>query len=311
MDYAIQARGLVKRFGKTLALDGIDLDVGRGTVLGLLGPNGAGKSTIVRVLATLIRPNAGEATVGGYDILKEPDQVRGLVGLTGQYAAIDDDLTGLENLILVGRLLEIPRQVATRRARELLERFGLADAGSRLARTYSGGMRRRLDLAACLVGDPEILCLDEPTAGLDPRSRGQLWDMIRELAKNGATVLLTTQYLEEADELAQEIVVVDHGRVVAHGTSDELKAEVGQQMIEVRPTDRSRMAEVVSLLRRICGAEPATSPEGGTVTAPANSRGMLAGVMQQLDNLDIAASEVSLRLPSLDEVFLSLTGHSS
>ena len=237
MTLAIEAVGLVKRFGKTLAVDGVDLAVRPGMVLGLLGPNGAGKTTVVRMLATLLRPDAGYARVCGADIVDQADRVRELIGLTGQYAAVDEDLTGFENLLLIGRLLEIPRAEAKRRSGELLERFGLADAAGRSVKTYSGGMRRRLDLAASLVQRPQVLFLDEPTTGLDPRSRGEVWAMIRELVVEGTTVLLTTQYLDEADRLASEIAVIDHGRVIATGTAAELKAKVGRQTLDVRPAD--------------------------------------------------------------------------
>src|SRR6266568_1037428 len=244
MTLAIEAVGLVKRFGKTLAVDGVDLAVPPGMVLGLLGPNGAGKTTVVRMLATLLRPDAGYARVCGADITEQADRVRELIGLTGQYAEVDEDLTGFENLLLIGRLLEIPKAEAKRRSDELLDRFDLADAGDRSVKTYSGGMRRRLDLAASLVQRPEVLFLDEPTTGLDPRSRGEVWTMIRGLVADGTTVLLTTQYLDEADRLANEIAVVDHGRVIATGTAAELKAKVGGQTLDVRPADPADLATV-------------------------------------------------------------------
>src|SRR5919109_1946443 len=242
MDHAIWAEGLVKRFGDTTALAGVDLAVRTGTVLGLLGPNGAGKTTTVRILATLLQPDAGRASVGGYDVLRDAHRVRQLIGLTGQYASVDETLTGAENLLLIGRLLGVPRADAKARARELLARFDLQDAADRAAKTYSGGMRRRLDLAASLVGRPRLLYLDEPTAGLDPRSRLELWDLIRTLVADGVTVLLTTQYLDEADELADDLVVIDHGRVIATGTPDELKARTGAQTLAVRPLDPARLA---------------------------------------------------------------------
>ena len=233
----IEAEGLVKRFGRTEALRGVDLRAGRGTVLALLGPNGAGKTTAVRVLATLLKPDAGQARVGGYDVLTESVQVRQLIALTGQFASVDDELTGTENMVMIGRLLGLRRAEARRRAAELLERFELADAAGRAAKTYSGGMRRRLDLAASLVGEPQVLFLDEPTTGLDPRARSQVWDTIRDIIAGGATVLLTTQYLEEADELADQIAVIDHGLVVAEGTPAELKARTGGQTLMVRAVD--------------------------------------------------------------------------
>ena len=232
MDHAIVAEGLVKRFGHTTAVDGVDLAIRSGTVYGLLGPNGAGKTTIVRMLATLLRPDAGHATVGGYDVVRDAHRVRQLIGLTGQYAAVDETLTGVENLLLIGRLLGMTRADARARARELLATFRLTDAAGRAAKTFSGGMRRRLDLAASLVGRPQVLFLDEPTTGLDPRARNEMWDIVRALTADGVTVLLTTQYLEEADQLAREIAVIDLGRVIAHGTPDELKATTGAQSLD-------------------------------------------------------------------------------
>src|SRR5262245_35555182 len=248
MTYAIEAEGLVKRFGKTTALAGVDLAVRPGAVLGLLGPNGAGKTTAVRVLATLVRPDAGRATVGGYDVEREPDRVRSLIGLTGQYAALDEELTGAENLLMIGRLLELSRADAKARAAQLLERFDLVEAGKRLVRTYSGGMRRRLDLAASLVSRPEIIFLDEPTTGLDPRARGEVWQIVRDLSAEGTTVLLTTQYLDEADRLASDVVVVDHGRVIASGTPAALKARVGGQTLDVRAADPADVARVAAIV---------------------------------------------------------------
>jgi oleandomycin transport system ATP-binding protein len=232
MDHAIVAEGLVKRFGDTTAVDGVDLAIRSGTVYGLLGPNGAGKTTIVRMLATLLRPDAGHACVGGYDVVRDGHRVRQLIGLTGQYAAVDETLTGVENLLLIGRLLGMSRAHARARARELLATFRLTDAADRAAKTFSGGMRRRLDLAASLVGRPQVLFLDEPTTGLDPRARNEMWDIVRELTADGVTVLLTTQYLEEADQLAREIAVVDQGRVIAHGTPDQLKATTGARSLD-------------------------------------------------------------------------------
>ena len=261
MDYAIRAEGLVRRFGATTALAGVDLAVPTGTVFGLLGPNGAGKTTAVRVLATLLRADEGHATVGGYDVVRDAHQVRQLIGLTGQYASVDETLTGAENLLLIGRLLGLSRADAKRRARELLGGFHLSDAGDRAAKTYSGGMRRRLDLAASLVGRPQVLFLDEPTTGLDPRSRNELWDIVRTLVADGVTVLLTTQYLEEADQLAGEIAVVDHGRVIAQGTPEELKAKTGGQTLAVRPADLTDLATVVSIAAEVSGATPEVGPE--------------------------------------------------
>jgi oleandomycin transport system ATP-binding protein len=310
MTYAIQAEGLVKRFGKTTALDGVDLTVRPGTVLGLLGPNGAGKTTAVRVLATLLRPDAGHALVGGYDVVREADRVRAMIGLTGQYAAVDEDLTGFENLVLIGRLLELPRRDAKRRAGELLERFDLADAGRRSVKTYSGGMRRRLDLAASLVSRPDILFLDEPTTGLDPRSRGEVWQMVRQLVADGVTVLLTTQYLDEADRLAGEIAVIDHGRLIANGSPAELKAKVGGQTLDVRPTDPLDLPAVTAIVEAAVGTAPsAQGDDPGLLSVPVDDADALPTVVRVLQERGIQVTELALRLASLDEVFLALTGH--
>jgi oleandomycin transport system ATP-binding protein len=307
MDHAIWAEGLVKRFGETTALDGVDLGVRTGTVLGLLGPNGAGKTTAVRVLSTLLEPDAGRAMVGGYDVARDAHRVRQLVGLTGQYAAVDEMLTGTENLLLIGRLLGMPRAAAKQRAGDLLAQFGLADAAHRATKTYSGGMRRRLDLAASLVGQPPFLFLDEPTTGLDPRARAELWDLIRTLVAGGVTVLLTTQYLDEADELADEIVVVDHGRVIASGTPDELKAKTGSQTLAVRPEDHARLPVVISVVGELTNAEP--DVHGTLVTAPVTDPHLLSAVVRRLDDAGVVLTELTLRNSSLNEVFLSLTGH--
>jgi oleandomycin transport system ATP-binding protein len=311
MTHVIQAEGLVKRFGKTTALAGADLAAEAGTVYGLLGPNGAGKTTAVRVLTTLLRPDEGRASVGGFDVVTQGDRVRRLIGLTGQYAAVDEELSGTENLILIGRLLELPRRDARARARELLARFGLTDAAGRSVKTYSGGMRRRLDLAASLVGRPAVLCLDEPTTGLDPRSRGEVWDMVRALVADGVTVLLTTQYLEEADQLATEIAVVDHGRVIATGSPDELKAKVGGQTLDVRPADRAELDTVARLVAELAGTAPARAGDGSLLTVPVNDPDVLPALLRRLDTGGIRVTELGLRRPSLDEVFLALVGHTA
>jgi oleandomycin transport system ATP-binding protein len=307
MDHAIWAEGLVKRFGQTTALDGVDLAVDTGTVLGLLGPNGAGKTTAVRILATLLKPDAGHATVGGYDVVRHAHQVRQLVGMTGQYASVDEALTGAENLILIGRLLGIPRREAKLRARQLLTEFRLEDAADRATKTYSGGMRRRLDLAASLVGRPRLLYLDEPTTGLDPRSRLELWEIVRGLVAGGATVLLTTQYLDEADQLADEIAVIDHGKVIATGTPGELKAKTGSQSLAVRPADPEDLPIVVSVVAELTRATPDT--KGQLVTAQVADPALLPAVVRRLDDAGVVITELELRGSSLNEVFLSLTGH--
>jgi oleandomycin transport system ATP-binding protein len=310
MSHVVEVEGLVKRYGKTTALAGVDLAVRAGTVLGLLGPNGAGKTTAVRILATLLRPDGGQARVGGYDVVRQADRVRELIGLTGQYAAVDEDLTGYENLVLIGRLLELPRRDARQRATDLLDRFALADAGRRSVKTYSGGMRRRLDLAASLVTRPAVLFLDEPTTGLDPRARGEVWQMIRELAKDGVTVLLTTQYLDEADRLAAEIAVIDHGRLIASGTPAELKAKVGGQTLDVRPTDPADLDAVSAIVAAAVGADPARHPEDpGLLSVPVEDPDALPTVVARLKEERILVTELALRLASLDEVFLALTGH--
>jgi oleandomycin transport system ATP-binding protein len=307
MDHAIWAEGLVKRFGETTALDGVDLGVRTGTVLGLLGPNGAGKTTAVRVLATLLNPDAGRATVGGYDVVRDAHQVRQLVGLTGQYAAVDEMLTGTENLVLIGRLLGIPKAQAKLRAGELMAQFGLTEAADRATKTYSGGMRRRLDLASSLVGRPPMLFLDEPTTGLDPRARHELWVLIRGLVSGGVTVLLTTQYLDEADQLADEIVVIDRGRVIATGTPDELKAKTGSQTLAVKPADDADIPLVTSVVGEL--TEATAEVDGQLVTAPVTDPAVLPAVVRRLDDAGVRVTELTLRSASLNEVFLSLTGH--
>ncbi|HVV12355.1 ATP-binding cassette domain-containing protein [Amycolatopsis sp.] len=308
MSLAIQAEGLVKRFGDTVALNGVDLEVPTGKVVGVLGPNGAGKTTAVRILATLLRPDAGHATVGGYDVVRDPVRVRSVIGLTGQYASVDEDLSGTENMVLIGRLLGLARPAAKARAAELLEQFELSDAAGRAAKTYSGGMRRRLDLAASLVGRPQVLYLDEPTTGLDPHARNEVWGVIRRLAADGSTVLLTTQYLEEADQLADSITVFDHGRVVAEGRADELKRRVGGQTLQVRPTMLTDMDMVATILADLTGVLPARDDDTGLLTAPVSDPVLLSTLVRRLDEAGITADELALRLPSLDEVFLALTG---
>lgn len=305
-EYAIEAEGLVKRFGDTTALAGVDLQVRSGSVVGLLGPNGAGKTTAVRVLATLLQPDAGRAVVGGYDVVRDAHQVRQLVGLTGQYASVDEGLTGTENLLLIGRLLGMPRADARLRARELLADFDLTEAADRAAKTYSGGMRRRLDLAASLVGRPRMLYLDEPTTGLDPRGRSELWGLIRRLVAEGVTVLLTTQYLDEADQLADDIVVIDHGRVIATGTPDELKAKVNGRTLVVRPAHPADLGTVVSVVAGLTQATPEVN--GEVITTPLADAALMPAVVRRLDDAGVVITELALRGSTLDEVFLTLTG---
>ena len=306
-EHAFEATGLVKRFGDTTALAGVDLAARPGTVLGVLGPNGAGKTTAVRILATQLRPDAGTAHVGGLDVVHDAAAVRRLIGLTGQYASVDEDLTGTENLVLIGRLLDLSRRDARARARHLLGQFDLTEAAGKQAKHYSGGMRRRLDLAASLVGHPSVIYLDEPTTGLDPAKREGVWQLVRRLADDGTTVLLTTQYLEEADALADEISVIDHGRVIAHGTPAELKQIVGGQTVVVRPKDPQQADDVARLLARISD-KPVDSPARGVLSTPVTSDAVLPPLIASLTEAGIAVSELSLRLPSLDEVFFTLTG---
>jgi ABC-2 type transport system ATP-binding protein len=311
---AITAEGLVKiyktRRHEVRALDGIDLSVAEGTILGLLGPNGAGKTTTVRILATLLKPDAGRATVAGLDVVREAQQIRTLIGLSGQYAAVDENLTGRENLWMFGRLYQLASDIARTRADELLDQFELADAGDRVVKTYSGGMRRRLDLASALIGRPQLLFLDEPTTGLDPRSRFGMWDVIRSLVREGTTLLLTTQYLEEADELADTIAVVDHGKIIARGTSDDLKAQVGGERIEVVIHDRTRMDDARRILETIGIGSATVDEHTRRVTVPSDGGAMrLASVIREFDEAGIAIDDIGLRRPTLDDVFLSLTGH--
>src|SRR6201985_1779427 len=309
-DPAVHAEGVVKRFGATEALAGVDLDVEEGAVFGLLGPNGAGKTTLVRVLATLLAPDAGRAEVFGRDVVRDAAGVRELIGLTGQFAAIDEMLTGRENLQMFGRLFALSAADARRRAAELLERFDLADAADRPARTYSGGMRRRLDLASSLLTRPRVLFLDEPTTGLDPRSRNEIWSVVRELVRQGTTLLLTTQYLEEADQLAEQIAVIDHGRVIAQGTGSEIKDRGGGQILEVRLMRAARVDAARAALAGIgCGApEPGERLAQLTLPAPRNGLEMIEDAAAALRGADIAVSDLGLRRPTLDDVFLQRTG---
>ena len=313
---AIRAEGLVKvyrsRKSEVRALDGIDLTVDEGTVLGLLGPNGAGKTTTVRILATLLKPDAGRATVAGFDVVSQAQELRSVIGLSGQYAAVDENLTGRENLRMFGRLYQLPGAEARGRADELLEQFDLTDAADRVVKTYSGGMRRRLDLASALIGRPQLLFLDEPTTGLDPRSRLGMWDVIRGLVREGTTLLLTTQYLEEADALADTIAVVDHGRIIARGTSDELKSQVGGERIEVVVHRREDIARARDLLARNAEGETTVDEHTRRLTVPAQGgAARLVGVLRDLDDASIAIDDIGLRRPTLDDVFLALTGRSA
>ncbi|GAA0584858.1 daunorubicin resistance protein DrrA family ABC transporter ATP-binding protein [Paractinoplanes ferrugineus] len=315
-DLVVRAEGLRKRFGKTQALDGVDLAMRRGTVLGVLGPNGAGKTTAVRVLATLLRPDEGYAEVAGIDVLKQPQRVRRRIGLTGQYASVDEDLTGTQNLVLIGQLLDLTTRDARKRAAELLEWFDLSEAAGRRAKTYSGGMRRRLDLAASLVGRPEVIFLDEPTTGLDPAKREDMWGVVRTQITQGSSVLLTTQYLEEADALADEIVVIDKGRVIAHDTPDGLKRRVGGLTLRVRPADPARVPDVLRVLDLVASPGTQASPDKGAgsrpgaVSVPVTDDLSLDVVVPALRRAEIEVNDLGLHLPSLDEVFHALTSDS-
>jgi ABC-2 type transport system ATP-binding protein len=309
----ITAEGLVKiyrsRKSEVRALDGLDLAVAEGTVLGLLGPNGAGKTTTVRILATLLRPDAGHATIAGLDVVRDAQAIRTIIGLSGQYAAVDENLTGRENLWMFGRLYRLGSAESRTRAADLLDQFDLSDAADRPVKTYSGGMRRRLDLGSALIGQPHLLFLDEPTTGLDPRSRLGMWEVIRSLVREGTTLLLTTQYLEEADELADTIAVVDHGRIIARGTADELKSSVGGERIEVVVHDRAAIPQAIEILSRDALGDCTVDDHTRKVTVPATGGpGMLVQVVRDLDDAGIAIDDIALRRPTLDDVFLSLTG---
>ncbi|MEY9847865.1 ATP-binding cassette domain-containing protein [Streptacidiphilus sp. MAP5-3] len=319
---AVSVRGLVKHFGETRALDGVDLDVHEGTVLGVLGPNGAGKTTLVRCLSTLTTPDAGQAIVAGYDVVRQPRQLRRVIGLTGQYASVDEKLSGRENLYLIGRLLDLSRKEARSRADALLERFSLTDAATRPARTYSGGMRRRLDLAASMIGRPHVLYLDEPTTGLDPRTRNEVWAEVRSMVRDGVTVLLTTQYMEEAEQLASELTVVDRGKVIASGGIDALKAKVGGRTLRIRPADPLELDPLAHALDQLGPGEPAQAgtaatalvpgavidAESGEVLVPIVSDEQLTTVVGAVTARGLTIGSITTELPSLDEVFLSLTG---
>ncbi|MFD4502529.1 ATP-binding cassette domain-containing protein [Streptomyces sp. NPDC058457] len=309
---AVSVRGLVKHYGDTKALDGVDLDVRQGTVMGVLGPNGAGKTTLVRILSTLLKPDTGEATVAGYDVLRQPRQLRRVIGLTGQYASVDEKLPGWENLYMIGRLLDLSRTDARARADELLERFSLTEAAKRPASTYSGGMRRRLDLAASMIGHPQVLFLDEPTTGLDPRTRNEVWHEVKAMVGDGVTVLLTTQYMEEAEYLASELTVVDRGKVIANGRVEELKAKVGGRTLRVRPVDPLQVRPLAAMIDElgITGLAGTTvDSENGTLLVPILSDEQLTAVVGAVTARGITISSITTELPSLDEVFLSLTGH--
>ncbi|MFJ8430229.1 ATP-binding cassette domain-containing protein [Kitasatospora sp. NPDC094019] len=308
---AVEVHGIVKHFGSTKALDGVDLTVREGTVLGVLGPNGAGKTTLVRVLSTLIKPDAGTAFVGGYDVLRQPKQLRRTIGLTGQYASVDELLSGYENLYLIGRLLDLSRKDAKARATELLERFSLTEAAKRVAKTYSGGMRRRLDLAASMIGRPRVLYLDEPTTGLDPRTRNEVWDEVQRMVAEGATVLLTTQYMEEAEQLANELTVIDRGRVIAAGGIADLKAQVGGRTLQVRPTDPAALPEMARCLHDTGIANATFSADTGLLSVPLTAEDQLTAVIGTLGTRGFGIADIDTQLPSLDEVFLAITGKPS
>ncbi|MGP9021116.1 ATP-binding cassette domain-containing protein [Streptomyces sp. BR1] len=308
---AVTVRGLVKHFGDTKALDGVDLDVREGTVLGVLGPNGAGKTTLVRCLSTLIVPDSGTATVAGYDVVRQPRQLRRTIGLTGQYASVDEKLSGRENLYMIGRLLDLSRKDSRARADELLERFSLTEAANKAAMNYSGGMRRRLDLAASMIGNPAVLYLDEPTTGLDPRTRNEVWDEVQRMVAEGATVLLTTQYMEEAEQLANQLTVIDRGKVIANGGINELKAKVGGRTLQIRPTDPDQLGAMARAIAEagldgVAGTQAV--PDEGLLNVPILSDEQLTAVVGLLGARGFGIAHIGTHLPSLDEVFLAITG---
>jgi ABC-2 type transport system ATP-binding protein len=311
VDAAVIARGVQKRYGEVQALAGVDLTVPTGTVLALLGPNGAGKTTMVKVLTTLITPDAGEVEVAGVDVLADPREVRRRIGVSGQYAAVDEYLTGFENLDMIGRLYHLGRKRSRERARELLEVFRLTDAADRPSKTYSGGMRRRLDLAGAIVAAPPVLFLDEPTTGLDPRSRLDMWDLLRDLVRQGTTLLLTTQYLEEADTLADDIVVIDHGRAIAHGTADQLKSQVGGARVEVEVADLAQVGAARAVLARTASADVSDDGDRRLTVPVTGGASAMVEVVRALDDAGVRLLDVGLRRPTLDDVFLTLTGASS
>ncbi|MEV6059585.1 ATP-binding cassette domain-containing protein [Nocardia asteroides] len=306
---AVEADGLVKVFGKQRAVDGVSLAVPRGSVYGVLGPNGAGKTTTIKMLATLLRPDGGSARIFGHDVVERPNAVRSLIGVTGQYASVDEELSATENLIIFARLLGLTRADARRRAVELLDEFDLAEAANKPLKNFSGGMRRRLDLAASLISTPPLLFLDEPTTGLDPRTRAQMWDTIRRLVREGATVLLTTQYLDEADQLADRIAVIDHGRVIADGTADELKASIGGSSVHLTLLDRAQLDEARRIVGDFLGVGAQISPEAGRLTAPLPDPNLTADLLIRLRDWEIGVEEITVSKPTLDEVFLTITGH--
>ncbi|WEK53202.1 MAG: ATP-binding cassette domain-containing protein [Candidatus Cohnella colombiensis] len=308
-EWAVEARGLVKAFGDNRAVDGIDLNVRAGTIYGVLGPNGAGKTTAIRMLATLLRPDAGSAKIFGYDTVKESQIVRQLIGVTGQYASVDEALSATENLVIFSRLLGLGRAESRQKAYDLLEEFGLTEAAKRPLKHFSGGMRRRLDLAASLIAQPPLIFLDEPTTGLDPRTRAQMWDTIRRLVDTGSTVLLTTQYLDEADQLADRIAVIDRGRVVAEGTVDELKASIGTSSLHLRVQQSQHIKEACHLIRQVLNVQANVSSEAGKISAPIANADLVTDLLIALRAAGIPLAEMSVQKPSLDEVFLTITGH--